>query len=87
MGQYKIKIAVKEGIISELLESPNILSQLQSYEISYQTSEQMKHLGPRPLISANFMNLSSIASIDDILLRHGLFGKKLLWIKNPSNVL
>ena len=75
--KYKIKIALKEGFVSDLMQAPNILSQLQNYEISYRTSDQMLKFGPRPLISANFMNLTNIRSIEDILLHHPLFGKLL----------
>ena len=73
--KYQIKIALKEGFVSDLMQAPNILSQLQNYEISYRTSDQMLKFGPRPLISANFMNLTNIKSIEDLLLHHPLFGK------------
>lgn len=66
---------MKGGMVADLLQSPNILSQLQNYEISYRTSDQMKQSGPRPLVSANFMNLTNISSVEDILLHHPLFGK------------
>ena len=75
--KYQIKIALKEGFVSDLMQAPNILSQLQNYEISYRTSDQMSKFGPRPLISANFMNLTNIKSIEDVLLHHPLFGKFL----------
>ena len=75
--KYKIKIALKEGFVADVMQAPNILSQLQNYEISYRTSDQMLKFGPRPLISANFMNLTNIRSIEDILLHHPLFGKLL----------
>ena len=34
---------------------------------------------PRPLISANFQNITRLSSISNLLLNHPLFGKKILF--------
>ena len=69
---FGVKLAVK-GKLSDMYQ-PGSEASYQDYESVYQTTQQRKRSGPRPIISANFMNLTNINSIDQILMKHPLFG-------------
>ena len=66
-----MKIAL-EGKLTELMQQSFLLY---NYETLYQTEEQRKRQGNRPLISNNFGNLTTLRSVDGLLLKHPLFGK------------
>ena len=71
LEDHGIRIAVK-GKLSEMYQ-PTSFS-YQDYESVYQSQEQIKRNGFRPIISANFMNITNIKSIDHLLMHHPLFG-------------
>ena len=72
LEEFGIKLAVK-GKLSEMYQ-PSV--DPQNYESAYQTTEQRKRNGPRPIVTSNFMNLTNIKSIDRVLMDHPLFGLK-----------
>ena len=67
-----MKIAI-DGNIAGLIQDDGLLY---DYESLYQTKEMRRRNGPRPLISANFQNITRLSSISNLLLNHPLFGKK-----------
>ena len=77
LDAYGIKLALR-GKLSDLIQigAMKLADNLENYESLYMTSQQIKLVGPRPIASANFMNLTSIRSIDHILMHHPLLGLK-----------
>ena len=69
---FGIRIAI-DGKIAGLLQDDGLLY---DYESLYQTKDSIQKNGPRPLISANFQNITKLSSISSLLLNHPLFGKK-----------
>ena len=65
-----MKVAL-EGPLNRFLQQTFLLY---NYESLYQTDEQRKRQGPRPLISNNFGNITTLRSIEGLLLNHPLFG-------------
>ena len=72
---FGIKIAV-DGKLANFLQDDGLLY---DYESLYQTKGMPNKDGPRPLISANFQNITRLSSISNLLLNHPLFGKKILF--------
>ena len=69
-----MKVAV-DGKLASLAEGQTF--ELYNYENLYQTDEQRERQGNRPLISNNFGNLTTLRSIEGLLLNHPLFGKSV----------
>ena len=71
--KYGMKVAL-EGKLTKFMQQSFLLP---NYEFLYQTTEETKRQGNRPLISNNFGNLTTLRSIEDVLLNHPLFGKTI----------
>ena len=85
LEKFGVKLAVK-GKLSDMYQpSSGFSANLKDYEGIYQTRLQRKRNGPRPIISANFMNLTNINSIDQILMNHPLFGLQNYGSRSSSN--
>ena len=75
---FGIKIAL-DGILANMIQGKLFgygITDLYDYESIYQ-SNQMRQLGHQPITSANFMNITTLSSVSNLLLNHSLFGKLL----------
>ena len=63
-SQYGLKLALR-GKIADLLQQP---VSFMNGESLYQTDREQARLGPRPIVSANFGNLTTLRSIEDLIL-------------------
>ena len=68
-----MKVAL-EGKLIDFLQQSFLLY---NYETLYETEEQRMRKGNRPLITNNFGNLTTLRSIEGLLLNHPLFGKSI----------
>jgi len=73
LKEYKMKLAV-DGKITDSFQTSS--GNIQNYQSSYQTSEQMQRTGIRPMVSANFWNLTNILTLSNLFMNHPLFGLK-----------
>ena len=71
LEDHGLRVAVK-GKLSEMYQPSSL--DYQDYESVYLSQEQITREGFRPIISANFMNITNIKSIDHLLMHHPLFG-------------
>ena len=67
---YGLKLALK-GKITDAMQQSLLYKNAESL---YQSDREQAHLGPRPIISANFGNISTLRSIENLILYHPLFG-------------
>ena len=68
---YGLKLALT-GKITDAMQQSLLYKNAESL---YQSDREQAVLGPRPIISANFGNISSLRSIENLILYHPLFGK------------
>ena len=73
LRKFGIKIAV-DGKLADMIQTD---SSLYDYESLYQTKEMRRRHGHRPIITANFQNITKLSSISNLLLNHPLFGKEV----------
>ena len=66
-----MKVAL-QGMLTGLMQES---FQLYNYDHLYRSGVQRNRDGPRPLISNNFGNLTTLRAIENQLLHHPLFGK------------
>ena len=81
---YGMKIAL-DGKLADMIQGDHLLY---DYESLYQTRDMRRRLGHRPIISANFQNITKLSSIAYPLLNHPLFGnlfKKGIWYNHEIN--
>ena len=71
LKEYKLKLALS-GKISDTFQSHT--GNVDNYQAAYHTSEQIQHLGARPIVSASFWNLTNILSLSKLFMHHPLFG-------------
>ena len=73
LKEYKMKLVV-EGKISDSLQMST--GNVYNYQSIYHTSQEIQRLGPRPMVSASFWNLTNILSLSKLFMTHPLFGFK-----------
>ena len=67
---YGLKLALT-GKITDAMQQSLLYKNAESL---YQSDREQAAFGPRPIISANFGNISSLRSIENLILYHPLFG-------------
>ena len=67
---YGLKLALT-GKITDAMQQSLLYKNAESL---YQSDREQAVLGPRPIISANFGNISTLRSIENLILYHPLFG-------------
>lgn len=67
---YGLKLALT-GKMTDAMQQSLLYKNAESL---YQSDREQAALGPRPIISANFGNISSLRSIENLILYHPLFG-------------
>ena len=77
---FGLKLALK-GKITDAMQQSLLYRNAESL---YQSDREQKLFGPRPIISANFGNISTLRSIENLLLYHPLFGKFIDYKLNVS---
>ena len=71
LKEYKFKIALN-GKISEFIQDHS--GNVENYQTAYHTSDQVQDVGARPVVTANFWNLTSILALSSMFMNHPLFG-------------
>ena len=73
LKKYKMKLAL-DGTITDYFQGGD--GNTENYQSAFHTTEQIKRLGSRPLVSASFWNATNILSFSKLFMNHPLFGLK-----------
>ena len=73
-----MKIAI-DGMLADIIQGRQLTGfdvfDLYDYESIYQSKQMRRQFEHQPITTANFMNITTLSSISNLLLNHSLFGK------------